>query len=193
MRRARKPGRSASGQCRAFASVAALAAPAATPASANPAAQPASGTSSIVRLRRTVPALARGVQRRNTKHASLLARARPARAGRDHEVEMDNRRYDLVLRGGRVICPASGVDGIRDVAVRDGRIAAVEETILPSAATEVVDVSGKLVLPGMIDTHAHVYQYVTGRFGLNPDMVGVRSGVTTVVDQGGPSCMTLPG
>ncbi|MGV7030454.1 amidohydrolase/deacetylase family metallohydrolase [Methylobacterium symbioticum] len=106
---------------------------------------------------------------------------------------MDNRRYDLVLRGGRVICPASGIDGIRDVAVKDGRIAAVEEAILPSAAAEVVDVSGKLVLPGMIDTHAHVYQYVTGRFGLNPDMVGVRSGVTTVVDQGGPSCMTLPG
>ncbi len=94
---------------------------------------------------------------------------------------MDNRRYDLVLRGGRVVCPASGIDGIRDVAVRDGRIAAVEETILPSSAAEVIDVSGKIVLPGMIDTHAHVYQYVTGRFGLNPDMVGVRSGVTTVV------------
>jgi dihydroorotase len=45
----------------------------------------------------------------------------------------------------------------------------------------------------MIDTHAHVYQHVTGRFGLNADMVGVRSGVTTVVDQGGPSCMTIPG
>ncbi|MBE7201079.1 MAG: amidohydrolase/deacetylase family metallohydrolase, partial [Parafilimonas terrae] len=45
---------------------------------------------------------------------------------------MDDRRYDLVFRGGRVICPASGVDGIRDVAVKDGRIAAVEETILPS-------------------------------------------------------------
>src|SRR3954471_23392649 len=107
--------------------------------------------------------------------------------------EMDDTRYDLLLRGGRVICPASGIDGISDVAVRDGRIAAVADTILPSAAAEVVDVSGKLVLPGLIDTHAHVYQYFTGRFGLNPDMVGVRSGVTTVVDQGGPSCMTLPG
>lgn len=101
--------------------------------------------------------------------------------------------YDLLLRGGRVICPTSGIDGLFDVAVRDGRIAAVAETILPSSAAEVIDVSGKLVLPGMIDTHGHVYQYVTGRFGLNPDMVGVRSGVTTVVDQGGPSCMTLPG
>ncbi len=49
------------------------------------------------------------------------------------------------------------------------------------------------MLPGLIDTHAHVYQYVTGRFGMEPDMVGVHSGVTTLVDQGGPSCMTLPG
>jgi dihydroorotase len=102
-------------------------------------------------------------------------------------------RYDTLLRGGRVICPASGIDGIKDVAIRDGRIAAVEDTIIPTSATDVIDVTGKLVLPGMIDTHGHIYQYVTGRFGLNPDMVGVRSGVTTVVDQGGPSCMTLPG
>ena len=105
----------------------------------------------------------------------------------------ENPKYDLLLRGGHVICPMSGIDGVRDVAIRDGRIAAIEKAILPSSATEVIDVSGKLVLPGMIDTHAHVYQYVTGRFGLNPDMVGVRSGVTTVIDQGGPSCMTLPG
>src|SRR5246500_3589972 len=102
-------------------------------------------------------------------------------------------KYDLLLRGGHVICPASGIDGVRDVAVRDGRIAPIDQTILPSSARETIDVSGKLVLPGLIDTHAHVYQYVTGRFGLNPDMVGVRSGVTTVIDQGGPSCMTLPG
>ena len=105
----------------------------------------------------------------------------------------ENPKYDVLLRAGHVVCPASGIDGTYDVAVRAGRIAAVEKTILPSSASEVVDVSGKLVLPGLIDTHAHVYQYVTGRFGLNPDMVGVRSGVTTVIDQGGPSCMTLPG
>ncbi|MFJ5487181.1 amidohydrolase/deacetylase family metallohydrolase [Hansschlegelia beijingensis] len=101
--------------------------------------------------------------------------------------------YDLLLKGGRVMCPASGIDGVRDVAVKGGKVAAVEEAILPSAAREVIDVTGKLVLPGLIDTHGHVYQYVTGRFGLDPDLVGVRSGVTTVVDQGGPSCMTLPG
>ena len=101
--------------------------------------------------------------------------------------------FDQLLRGGRVICPASGIDGIRDVAIRNGKIAAVQSDILPTSAREVIDVTGKLVLPGLIDTHAHVYQYVTGRFGMNADMVGVQSGVTTLVDQGGPSCMTLPG
>ena len=101
--------------------------------------------------------------------------------------------FDLLLRGGRVIGPASGIDGIKDVAIRNGKIAAVQSDILPTSAREVIDVTGKLVLPGLIDTHAHVYQYVTGRFGMNADMVGVQSGVTTLVDQGGPSCMTLPG
>lgn len=101
--------------------------------------------------------------------------------------------FDMLLRGGRVICPSSGLDGISDVAIRNGKIAAVQPSILPTSAREVVDVTGKLVLPGLIDTHAHVFQYVSGRFGMNPDMVGVQSGVTTLVDQGGPSCMTLPG
>jgi dihydroorotase len=104
-----------------------------------------------------------------------------------------NPSFDLVLRGGRVIDPAERIDGIHDVAVKDGRIAALLPSIAPSSAKAFVDVSGKLVLPGLIDTHAHVYQYVTGRFGLEADLCGVRSGVTTLVDQGGPSCMTLPG
>ena len=100
--------------------------------------------------------------------------------------------YDLLLRGGRVIDPAQNLNGIYDVAVKDGRIAAVLPSISPSSAKESVDLSGKLVLPGLIDTHAHVFQYVTGRFGLEADMCGIHSGATTLVDQGGPSCMTLP-
>jgi len=100
--------------------------------------------------------------------------------------------YDLVIKGGHVMDPASGVDDIRDVGVRGGRIAAVEES-LDAGAAEVIDASDLLVLPGMIDTHAHVYQHVSGRFGLNPDLVGIHSGVTTLIDQGGPSCMTFPG
>ncbi len=101
-------------------------------------------------------------------------------------------QYDLLIRGGRLIDPGRNLDGAFDVAVKDGRIAAVQANILPSAAARVVDATGKLVLPGLIDTHAHVFQYVTGRFGLEADMCGVDSGVTTLIDQGGASCMTLP-
>jgi dihydroorotase len=105
----------------------------------------------------------------------------------------DNQPYDLLLRGGHVICPASKINEVMDVAIRNGQIAAVQKDILPTSAKDVVDVRGRIVIPGMIDTHAHVYKYVSGRFGLDADMVGVHSGVTTVIDQGGPSCMTLPG
>jgi len=101
-------------------------------------------------------------------------------------------QYDLLIRGGRVIDPGRNLDGTFDVAVKAGRIAAVQANILASAAAQAIDASGKLVLPGLIDTHAHVFQYVTGRFGLEADMCGVSSGVTTLIDQGGPSCMTLP-
>jgi dihydroorotase len=109
------------------------------------------------------------------------------------EDAMVGTHYDLVLRGGRVIDPAQGLDGSLDVGVSGGRIAAVAPGLGSGGAREVVDVRDRLVLPGLIDTHAHVYQYVTGRFGLPADLVGVRSATTTVVDQGGPSCMTLPG
>ncbi len=101
---------------------------------------------------------------------------------------------DLILRGGRVIDPATGRDAMFDIGVAQGRIAAIEPVIPDSAgAAEVVDVSGCVVTAGLIDTHAHVYQHVTGKFGLNPDLCGVDSGVTTLVDQGGPSCMTIGG
>ena len=50
--------------------------------------------------------------------------------------------FDLLLRGGRVIDPASGIDGMKDVAIRNGKIAAVQADILPTSAREVVDVTG---------------------------------------------------
>jgi len=101
--------------------------------------------------------------------------------------------YDLVLTGGTVIDPATGLNGRYDVAIAGGKIAAVVPDLSQAQAREKIDVTGKIVTAGMIDTHAHVYEHVTGKFGLNPDMVGVRSGVTTLIDQGGPSCMTIGG
>jgi dihydroorotase len=101
--------------------------------------------------------------------------------------------YELVLKGARVIDPACGTDGILDVAVAGGKIAAVgPDLACPPGATR-LDLSGAIVTPGLIDTHAHVYEHVTGDFGLNADLVGVRNGVTTVVDQGGASPLTFNG
>jgi dihydroorotase len=101
---------------------------------------------------------------------------------------------DLVLRGGWVVDPATGRDGVFDIGVAQGKIAAIEPAIPEAAgARQVIDVAGAIVTAGLIDTHAHVYQHVTGKFGLNPDLCGVGSGVTTLVDQGGPSCMTIGG
>jgi dihydroorotase len=96
-----------------------------------------------------------------------------------------------LLQGGRVIDPASGLDAVCDVRVSDGRIAAIGPR-LDAADGEVINCAGRLVLPGLIDTHAHIFRHVTGRFGLDADTCGVHSGVTTLVDQGGPSCITLP-
>ena len=99
--------------------------------------------------------------------------------------------YELVLKGGRVIDPAAGLDGVFDVAVSEGRIAAVEPEVPSERARELIDVRGSLVLPGMIDSHAHVFEHAVGRFGLNPDLVGIRCGVTTLVDMGCASYMSL--
>jgi dihydroorotase len=101
--------------------------------------------------------------------------------------------YDEVVRGGHVIDPANNLDGVFDIGIKKGRIAAVAPTLEHGAATRVIDARGLIVTPGLIDTHAHVYEHVSGDFGLNPDLVGIRSGVTTVVDQGEPSALTFDG
>src|SRR5258707_2726841 len=104
-----------------------------------------------------------------------------------------NSAYDAVVKGGRVIDPANDLDGIFDIGIKKGRIAAGAPTLEHGAATRVIDARGLIVTPGLIDTHAHVYEHVSGDFGLNPDLVGIRTGVTTVVDQGGPSALTFDG
>jgi dihydroorotase len=96
--------------------------------------------------------------------------------------------YDLVLKGGTVIDPAQGLMRVqRDVAILDGKIAALGEM---QAATRVIDVTGKIVTPGLIDLHAHVFDGVTSN-GVEPDLAGVRAGVTTVVDAGSAGAATF--
>src|SRR5918996_354238 len=100
--------------------------------------------------------------------------------------------YDLILKGGTVIDPANGVNGINDVAVEDGKIARLAPNIPPEEGRRVLEVPGKLVTPGLIDLHTHVYDGVNGN-GVNPDLGGVRAGVTTMVDAGSSGCDTFGG
>jgi len=92
-------------------------------------------------------------------------------------------RFDLILQGGRVVDPRSGLDGLRDVGVLDGVIAAVEPKIDSSAAAQVRQVAGKIVCPGLIDIHTHVYDKATP-LGVDPGYLSRRSVVSTLVDAG---------
>lgn len=105
---------------------------------------------------------------------------------------MEGQHYDTLIRGGRVIDPASGVDGAFDVAIRDGTVATVGDGIDPAAATNVVDASGQIVTPGLVDLHTHIYWGVT-YWGIEPDPVAALSGVTTWLDVGSAGSYTFPG
>src|SRR5689334_22362652 len=98
-------------------------------------------------------------------------------------------QYDLLLKGGHVIDSKDSVSAIRDVAISQGKIAAVEENIAPSRARRTIDVSSLYVVPGLVDMHVHVFAGSMGReyIGENcvrPDGFTFRSGVTSVVDAG---------
>jgi len=100
-------------------------------------------------------------------------------------------QYDVLLRGGHVIDGKNSISAVRDVAIVNGKIAAVAEHLDAANAKKVVDVSGLYVTPGLIDIHAHVYTG-TGERGsyagdnsVYPDGFTLRVGVTTVADAGG--------
>lgn len=97
-------------------------------------------------------------------------------------------QYDLILHGGRVIDPGSGIAGRMDVAISNSRIAAVQPDIPAAQARKVVDVSGFYVIPGLVDLHAHVFGY---EGSLDPDQTALRSGTTTIVDAGGSGWRTF--
>src|SRR5437870_12274441 len=100
--------------------------------------------------------------------------------------------YDLILKGGRLVDAASGLDGVQDVAVEKGAIARIAAGIAPAEAARVLDVAGKLVTPGLIDLHAHVFEGFTSN-GVHPDQGGVHAGVTTIVDAGSSGSATFAG
>src|ERR1700694_2864355 len=105
-------------------------------------------------------------------------------------------RYDLLLKGGHVIDPANHIDEVRDVAIFQGKIAAVEKNIPVDQAGKVVDVSKLYVTPGLIDIHYHVghagapLNWCAPAARVHAPPLGIpadfalQSGVTTIVDAG---------
>ena len=106
--------------------------------------------------------------------------------------------YDLLLKGGHVIDAKNNIDGIRDVAIRDHKIAAVAVNIPVAQAAKVISVRGLYVTPGLVDIHVHVYTGTgargsyAGDLSVYPDGFTLRSGVTTVADAGSSGWRNFP-
>ena len=94
-----------------------------------------------------------------------------------------DQKYDLLIQGGEVVDPSQKLRGKRDVAILYGRIAAVEAQIPAEKAKAAIAAAGKLVTPGLIDFHAHVYPQATSA-GLPPDELVPFTATTTYVDAG---------
>ena len=106
-------------------------------------------------------------------------------------------QYDLLIKGGHVIDAKNDIDQVRDVAIQDGKIAAVEAGIDESKAKKVIDAGGLYVTPGLVDIHVHVYagtgiRALTGDSSVYPDGHSFRSGVTTMVDVGSSGWRNFP-
>src|SRR2546430_8082279 len=106
--------------------------------------------------------------------------------------------YDLLLKGGHVVDGKNKVNAVRDVAIKNGKIAEVAANIDPAKAHKVVNAAGLYVTPGLVDIHVHVYAG-TGQRGaysgdqsVYPDGFTFRSGVTTVVDAGSSGWRNFP-
>ena len=103
----------------------------------------------------------------------------------------EQKPYDLLIKGGKVIDPSQGLEAELDVAVRGGKIASVAPAIPEGQAGQVIHAHGKIVTPGLIDVHTHVFPYV-GPYGIEPDPYCVRRGVTSVIDAGTSGAFTFP-
>ena len=99
--------------------------------------------------------------------------------------------YDLLVKGGTVVDPSQGLNTLRDVALSAGKVAGLESEISSSEAREVVDASGLIVVPGLLDLHVHVFWGVS-HFGLDADSTSLARGVTTAVDAGSSGASTFP-
>jgi dihydroorotase len=103
---------------------------------------------------------------------------------------MPETRYDTVVRGGTVLDHASGLNKVTDLAIKDGKIAAIGDGLAASAA-EVVDATGATVLPGLVEGHTHIFEKVS-KVGAPQDEAHLRRGVVAAADAGTAGASTFP-
>jgi dihydroorotase len=101
-------------------------------------------------------------------------------------------RYDLLVKGGRVLDPSQSLDKVADVAIADGKIAAIEPNIDRKRARRIIQVPGSLVTPGLIDIHVHGFQGIS-HWGVDLDRFCIGRGVTTAVDAGSSGADSFEG
>jgi len=117
--------------------------------------------------------------------SALLGRAVRAAMG-------PNDKFDLVIKGGEVLDPSQKLRGVRDVGIRYGVVEAIEPSIPAERALRVLDASGRLVTPGLIDLHSHVYPYGSA-IGIPADELVPYQASTTVVSAGDAGANNLAG
>src|SRR5256885_12581532 len=100
-------------------------------------------------------------------------------------------KFDLLIKGGEVFDPSQSLRAKRDIGMRFGKIEALEADIPATRALRVLDASGKVVLPGLVDLHSHVYPYGSA-LGIPADELVQFQGTTTMVSAGGPRAKHLP-
>jgi dihydroorotase len=100
--------------------------------------------------------------------------------------------FDLVIKGGEVVDPGSGLLGRMDVGIQGGVIAAVDRSLPTEGVGATLDATGQIVTPGLFDLHTHVYWGAT-YWGIEPDPIAARTGVTTWLDAGTVGSYSFPG
>ena len=99
--------------------------------------------------------------------------------------------HDILIKGARVVDPSQGLDSVKDVALAEGKVSCVADRIEPARAADVLDATGLILTPGLIDLHVHVHWGVS-HYGVDPDLTCLARGVTTAVDAGSAGAHTYP-